>query len=361
MQFKIAKKVITNSLGTVTRKTGNKTSATISLEPIDMNGEPLVGVNEQLPIIKVEGGKAKHLSAYYKNQIAYSVINEFSGRTGTELGMLMPTKNIKDFKIDELSEDVLASEKNGKIVDFEWKELDKDGKVIAEAKCIDVTNKDGVTSRKWYKHFYNAPIYLERFDNRGGEIKEEFRGKKREQVKRDAKGTYIETFSKYNYIAPNAIGIYPGQKVTDSGTLIDNTKGIYLVVTAKGTEGSVMPTPRKTSTTFSIAGMINNVLAHPVFGIMEGEHINEDGGVVKGKIKLSVKPTRIRLFDVDGNPDVIIEDAFRLESFRAKKTRTATTVEDAANTKEVIKNDLAQVPNAESAPAVITDEDEDLF
>ncbi len=50
----------------------------------------------------------------------------------------------------------------------------------------------------WHKHFYNAPVYYQRMTLRGEDIKQEFHGKVRKQVKKDAKGTYIETFNKYN-------------------------------------------------------------------------------------------------------------------------------------------------------------------
>ncbi len=357
--FNIKVQAVTTKLGTVTRKASKGVSSVPDLPMVDGEGKPLVGVNPQTPIIKVKGGVAKHLGAFYKNNIAGSVINEFSGKTGTDLGMLMPSEDIKDFKMEDLSEDVLASEKDGKIVNFNWKEVDANGKVTAEAKCTDVVSKkSGESKRMWHKHFYNAPIYYQRMTLRGEDIKQEFHGKVRKQVKKDAKGTYIETFNKYTHIAPFAVGLYPGQKLTDAGTLIDKTRGIYLVVTARGTEGSVMPDPRKTSTKFSIAGMIHKVLAHPTFGIMSSEHINDKGGVVEGKIKVEVKSSKIRLFDVDGNPADIVE-GYRLESFRAKRSLKPSTVEDAVVEKEDIKAGLSSITESTAATTTATDEDEE--
>jgi hypothetical protein len=344
-------KAITIDLGTISRAGGTATKVTLGQE--DFQGQPLMGVSVQSPIINAKGKVFKFRSAYYKNMLgAYAIENEATGKFGTNVQPAFATKSIKNYNVEELSENIMSSENNGKIVDFEWKVTDAAGKVVAEIVYNEVT-------KAFEKRIYDSPIYKERMNNRG----EEFSLTRSDGttsmvgVETDDKGTFKFSFDRYTYVAPGFVSLFIGQKVTDSGTLLENTKGVYVVVTDEESYGAKRITPQKSSAKLGVASMFDKVILHPEFGVAKPEHVNK-AGLVEGTLGISVIPSKIKIFDNNGDAVAIIGEAYKLEDFKPTRRRGSTLSDEEADIKSNIKNDLKQ-----TLPEVETEEveDDDMF
>jgi len=326
--FKSINNTNVEDLGLNSRK--GTTTTKITLEQVDYKGNKLMSVGEQRPIIEAEGAKFKIKCAYYgKVSMAYEIPNESAGTVATRV-MMTPMKATKHFDMNTLPQEVLDSESKGKVVDYLWKK-EVDGKVVGEI----VYNTE---NKRYEKLMYEQPQYKQRTN-----IRYEAFHKDTANVKEDEKGFYLLTFDDYHYVSPLYVAVVPGQKVTEAGTPIPNTQGIYLAILPEKSTNSLRLKPTKSSAQLVAGSKLTNVIFHPEFGIAKAEHRTKKGGLVKGTINMDVNASKINVFDVEGEVKATWEEAFKLDDFRPKGTRTNKLAEEEVIDKEEIKEELTAV------------------
>ena len=346
---KSSNKAITVDLGTKSRKGGGSTKVVI--DQVDFEGNPLKGVSIQSPMINAKGKVFKFRGGYHKNIMAYSIANEFTGKYGTEVQPAFSTKSITNYNVADLSEEILKTERNGKIVEFDYKKLDENGKVVSEIKYNEELEV-------FEKLIYNSPVYKERMDSKGEALKLMRKDGTTPMigVEEDEKGTYKLTFNEFVHVAPLNFALHIGQKVTESGAFIDNTKGVYLVATEEDSYGSKRVQPQESSVKLGIAQMYDKIVCHPEFGIAKPEHKTKNG-LVEGTIAISILGTKIKIFNNDGTAVATIDEAFKLENFVPKRKRGSSIVE----TEEAVKNSIIDDLAPKAVEEVVEETEEDLF
>ena len=333
-------------------RTGSERAA--KMAQIDLDGNPLTDVSEQVAELFIDKGFAKHKASFVKGLgVCVVVENVPTGTTGTEY-LPLPMKKVEEFKTPIANWPKSITNKATKTMapDFELVKLSEDGKGTVVAKAVE---KDG----SWLMAKYDRPIYKQ-YVNGYGEVitTAKANGEARVGVKTDEEGNYVETFSKNAYCALGSYGLFPAQAVSASGTKIAGSEGIYIVAGSNDDSLFAKVKAAASAGKFSIKSMLK-VLTHPTFGIASNSDLTSAGALKKGRIKIDTTACKIQVFDgnnvINDEFSKLISDrpAFKLGKFRAVGVR-AGSLEEAV----LVEN---RETKKEIAKAIITEDADDIF
>jgi len=329
LNFKSVQTVKNIDLGTISRAGGSSTTK-VTLPQTDFEGKELKGVSAQIPVIEGDSKQFKLKFAYQGTfSLAYSLENELTGKYDTMEQPHLAVVKLTNYAIENVPKEALDTEKDGKIIHFDYKKVDEAGKVVSEVKY----DKE---KKQWVKYTYNMPVFKERYDMRANLLKVELVG-----VQKDDKGTYKTTFDPHCYVSPAAVALYLGRKISKSGTPIPNSEGMYLVAVNPDAPGAIKLTPQKSSCKMSIAKMFDKVVCHPTYGIAKAESIDKNG-LLPGKAGIEASASTIEVFNNDGEVVMKVDNAFKIGEYRATRTKNMNPTSE-ATIKENIKGDLTEV------------------
>lgn len=329
-------------LGIASRATSSRS---VKVSQVDFNGKLLPeGVSEQSFELLSRGDLLVHRFAYHEEFKGFAQIvhNDLSGNYGTK-PMPAPLKKVTEFKtpIASIPETVRNTEKGGKMIDFEYQDIDEaTGKVLAEVKELD---------GKFVKYVYNQPLYKEFYLNSGQIYTSEYKG-----VIKDTDGRYYkEVFDELNFICSVGIGLFNGVELNENGTPKIGTEGTYMVVGARSDKNFFAGNPGASGVRFTIKSIMKSVLAHPKLGVVKPDIISK-GVLPEGKFSVN-KGVACAIYNADGeiaqkftgkkgDPRL----GYKLSEFKIKGIRKTTEVEniavakmsEASNNKAIALSDL---------------------
>lgn len=333
-----AVKTTTVNLGHATRTSAGGGTTVAKMAQIGLDGEELVGVSEQRPVIEFEGGDAKHRAAYVQTLGRLVAIPNESNGTTTTLYFPLKNKKIEDFKVSpaQFPKSIVDKATKTTAPDFEFIQHDDKGNVIAKAVEVDGT---------WKLAKYNMPQYKQRYNKYAEPItKMTPRGEERVGVLEDADGCYIVTEKAYTYCTLASITLVPGFEVSNGGTKIQGTDGIYLVYGATGDSKFTSITPTASAGKFSIKSLMK-VLTHPSYGIASSSDV-ANGVLIEGKCAIDTKERTIKVYDSEGqvneaySKEISDRKCFKLGKFVGKGRRSATLAESISEENVAIKKEV---------------------
>ena len=339
LKHKFNFKPVTASLGHASR-TGSESAA--KMTQLDLDGNPLSGVSEQVAKLDFDKGFAKHRAAYVQGLgFCVAVKNEPTDLTMT-VNMPLTMKKVEDFKtaVEKFPKSIVAKGTNNMFPDFELVKHDDKGNLIAAA-----VENNGT----WSLAKYNMPVYKQRITDQGEPItKVTVRGEERVGVKEDENGFYLETSSEYTHVALAGITIVPGFAVSASGTKIQGTDGLYLINGDRTSAQFQTVTPGASAAKFSIKSL-TKLLTHPSYGIATSSDLTGQGVLKQGSCKIDTKEYTIHVYnsnnEVDKEYSKAISDrpAFRLGDYKAKGTRASSLEEVVATEAKATKKEAAKI------------------
>ena len=313
LKNKLAFKQTTVNLGHASRKGGE---AVAKMAQYDIEGNELVGVSEQVPVLDFDKGFAKHRAAFVKGLgFCVAVPNEATDKT-TTVRLPLPMKKIIDFKtpIEKIPAAIVNKGTKAEMPDFELVKHDEAGKVTAKAVEVD---------GNWVLEKYNVPVFKQRYNPYGEPISQMTnKGEERKGIMADEDGFYLEVTSPYTYCALSSLTIVPGYAVSASGTKIKDSDGLYLLQGAVEDSSFQKVDASGSAGKFSIKSLMK-VITHPTFGIANSSDVV--GGLLKrGSAKIDTTPQTIHVYNSDNVVDAVFSKevsdrkAFKLNTFKAK-------------------------------------------
>lgn len=304
--------------GLSTKKTTG-TVRKISVPQVDVNGNPLDSyINEQNHILTFDRTTVKHRGAYLGEfDIAGLIENQPTGNTDKQK---LPAKMIRitdDLNLEVLPDNVRKSEKDNKIVDFNY---DMDGR----------RNVYDPVKETWALEVSNAPTYFITKDSKGREL---------EESKRSIDFNKYQGFVKCGMAFVNAIA------VDINGKNIKDSEGTYLVLGDYTHPYFNTPAAGAYGAKLSIAQYIS-VLANPGFGIIDLGELNDSAFPV-GSCSISANQSNIRVLQsntVYSAPNGDALPAFKVSNFKKKGTRKTVDTSD----QEAVKVEQVDTVSAEN-------------
>lgn len=345
----ITEKMKSTDLGIKSRATTSKSKITVS--QIGPNGENLKeAVSEQRFAIDGSGYTLKYRGAYHKNTpICSYVENDYVGdRSTREMALPKISRSKLDMEDSQIPKSVLEQADGDKIYNFLLEKTDNEGKVLEKAEEDENGN--------WKKVIYDQPIYRQRIDNRGEEFTELTDGRKE-----DDKGIYIESFSKYAYFSKFAVGFFAGYRLTDSGSKVPNSEGIYMTVAPHGSDNFFTAKAQKSAAKVnSIRSIYNTVFRHPEFGVVTEKDITSKG-LMSGHFEVSAgDPCTIMVIDSEGNDAFALTDrpSWRISKYHPINRRVASDDENAIESAKEAKEEIvSEIENETENSANAIDEE----
>lgn len=343
LKSKFAVGKVTTSLGHASRAGGESVA---KMAQLDIMGNVLEGVSDQVARLDFDKGFAKHRAAYVQG-LGFCVVipNEPTDKT-TTVTMPLPMKKIEKFTtpIEKFPTAIMNKGNKNEYPDFEFIKHDEAGNVVSKA-----VETNGI----WSLAKFNMPVYKQRVNGYAEPIsKLTHTGVDRLGVLEDADGAYLEVTSENAYCALSSITIVPGYTVSPSGAKVQGTDGLYLINGAAEDKAFQKVTAAASAAKFSIKSL-SKLLAHPTYGIATNSDFVQGGYIKTGSAKIDTKPCSIHVYNSDNEVDKefskVISDrpAFRLNAFRAKGVRAssleAVVVTESANTKKEVANKVLQV------------------